>query len=217
MVISSAAQSTVAARIASAAHGGQILLSQAIVDLGKERFPEGTDLMYLGRVHLRDLSGSEDIWQLLHTELPRTFLALRSLDSTPNNLPQQLTSFIGREKEIAEIKKLLTVRGCLPSSAPAAAARHAWHCRWPPICSSPIPDGGGWVELAALVDAGLVAQAVVTVLGLKEEPNKTLTKTLAEHLKSRYLLLLLDNAEHVLGTCAHLADLCCGNARTSCL
>ena len=96
-----------AARIISAAHGGQILLSQAVVEQGKGCFRQDVDLLRLGRFRLRDLSRPEEVWQLLHSDLQPAFPALRSLDAIPKNLPQPLTSFIGREKEIAEVEGLL--------------------------------------------------------------------------------------------------------------
>ena len=195
-----------AARIAGAAHGGQVLLSQAVVELGKGRFPDGTDAMHLGRVRLRDLSGSEDVWQLLHSDLPRMFPALRSLDSTPNNLPQQLTSFIGRENEIVEVKKLLgtTRLLTLTGSGGCGKTRLATHVAADLLDA--YPDGVWLVELASLADPDLVPQTVIRVVGLKEEPGRSLAQTLSEHLKSRHLLLVLDNAEHLLSACAQLAD-----------
>ena len=86
-----------AARIMSAAHGGQILLSQAVVSLVGERLPQGVALRSLGAVRLRDLTSPEPVYQILHPQLRQDFPALRSLEATPNNLPQQVTSFIGRE------------------------------------------------------------------------------------------------------------------------
>jgi len=96
-----------AARIMCAAHGGQMLLSKAVADLIGGSLPAGASLHDLGNVRLRDLSGPEHIFQLRHLELRADFPALRSLEGTPNNLTQQLNSFIGRERELAEIKQML--------------------------------------------------------------------------------------------------------------
>jgi len=93
-----------AARIMKAAHGSQVLVSQAVVDALGDELPPDTSLRDLGAVRLRDLASSEHLYQLVHPELRRDFPALRSLAATPNNLPQQVTSFIGRERELAEIK-----------------------------------------------------------------------------------------------------------------
>src|SRR2546427_103674 len=96
-----------AARIMSAAHGGQVLLSQAVAAMIGQRLPGGVALRDLGSVRLRDLALAERVFQLVHPDLRRDFPALRSLEATPNNLPQQLTSFIGREAVLAHIKELL--------------------------------------------------------------------------------------------------------------
>ncbi len=193
-----------AARIMSAAHGGQVLLSQRVVDLVNAR-DEGVEFTHLGRVRLRDLAGAEDVWQLSHGDLPRMFPALRSLDSTPNNLPLQLTSFIGREREIAAIRahldktRLLTLTG----SGGCGKTRLALHMAAEVLDT--YPDGVWLVELAALADQELLPQTVAVVLGLREEPGRPFTQTLTDFLKSRRLLLVLDNAEHLLAACAKLA------------
>ncbi|MEP6609718.1 MAG: adenylate/guanylate cyclase domain-containing protein, partial [Burkholderiaceae bacterium] len=195
-----------AARIMSAAHGGQVLLSQSVVDLGQGRFPDDTDLLHLGRVRLRDLSAPEDVWQLLHADLPRTFPALRSLDSTPNNLTQQPTSFIGREKEIAGIKELLGKTRLLTLTGSGGCGKTRLAVQVAADLLESYADGVWVAELAAVADPALVPQTVTTILGLREEPGKSLTQTLTDHLKSRRSLLVLDNAEHLLAACAQLAD-----------
>src|SRR5262249_52931357 len=96
-----------AARIMSIAHGGQVLLSQTVASLLRDRLPGGASLRGLGSVRLRDLSSPEQVFQVVHPDLRRDFPALRSLEAVPNNLPQQVTSFIGRERELVEVKKLL--------------------------------------------------------------------------------------------------------------
>ena len=97
-----------AARLMSLAAGGQILLSGTTAALTREQLPAGVSYLDLGSIRLRSLSHPEHIYQLLHPDLPADFPPLVSRDKVPNNLPQQLTSFIGREKEIGEVKQLLT-------------------------------------------------------------------------------------------------------------
>ena len=97
-----------AARIMSVAHGGQVLLSQSVVALVAERLPPSVTLRDLGLVRLRDLTSPEHVFQILHPKLRHDFPALRSLEATPNNLPQQVTTLVGRERELAEVKRLLT-------------------------------------------------------------------------------------------------------------
>src|SRR6266404_2462936 len=106
-----------AARIMSVAHGGQVLLSQAVAALVGDRLPADIALRDLGNVRLRDLANPERVYQVVHRQLRQDFPALRSLEARPNNLPQQVTSFIGREHELADVKnqlrnaRLLTLLG----------------------------------------------------------------------------------------------------------
>ena len=91
----------------SAAHGGQVLLSEVVADLVANRLPADVGLRDLGNVRLRDLAGPERLYQVVHPTLREAFPPLRSLESFPNNLPHQVTSFIGRERELADVGKLL--------------------------------------------------------------------------------------------------------------
>src|ERR1051325_7370114 len=96
-----------AARIAAAAYGGQVLLSQVTCNLVENELPDGVSLRDLGEHHLKDLRQPKHLYQLVIADLPSDFPPLKSLDRSPNNLPIQLTSFIGREKEINEVKELI--------------------------------------------------------------------------------------------------------------
>jgi class 3 adenylate cyclase len=96
-----------AARIMSASHGGQVLASHAVADLSRDRLPAGVSLRDLGVVRLRDLSNPERLFQVVHVALRQDFPPLRSLEATPNNLPQQVTSFLGRARDIRKIRELL--------------------------------------------------------------------------------------------------------------
>jgi hypothetical protein len=91
----------------NAAHGGQVLLSQAVVDSLREILPAAVSLRDLGKVRLKDLATPEHVYQVMHPQLRRDFPALRSLEGTPNNLPQQATSFVGRSREIDQCRDLL--------------------------------------------------------------------------------------------------------------
>jgi class 3 adenylate cyclase len=124
-----------AARIMSVAHGGQVLLSAAVASLVADRLPPDTTLRDLGSVRLRDLSRPERVFQVVHPRLRDAFPALRSLEATPNNLPQQLTSFIGREHEVATVCRLLRETRLLTLVGGGGSARHACRCRLPRRCS----------------------------------------------------------------------------------
>jgi predicted ATPase/class 3 adenylate cyclase len=194
-----------AARIASAAHGGQILLSQAVVDLAKDRLPIGAGLMYLGRARLRDLSGSENLWQLLYADLPRVFPALRSLDSTPNNLPELISSFVGREGEIGEAKRLLAEHRLLTLVGMGGIGKTRLSLQLAADVIDSYPDGVWLIEFGPTNDPAMVAAAVAQVLGLQEQARTPLLQTLCAHLRSCHLLLVFDNCEHLLTACAELA------------
>ena len=195
-----------AARIMSAAHGGQVLLSKAVADGVREQLPPAIALRDLGKVRLKDLSTPEHVFQVLHADLRREFPALRSLEATPNNLPQQATSFIGRDKELAELKRLLAKARLLTFTGSGGCGKTRLSLQVAADSLERFPDGVWLVELAPLADPGLVAQTIATALGLKETPGKPIVQTLTEHLEDKRLLLLLDNCEHLLDGCAKLVD-----------
>jgi non-specific serine/threonine protein kinase len=123
-----------------------------------------------------------------------------------HNLPQQLTSFIGREKEIAAIKTLLDHTRLLTLTGSGGCGKTRLGLQVAAESLAQYPDGAWFVELAPLSEPGLVAQTVASVLGLKEAPGQPIIQTLTEHLKHKQLLLLLDNCEHLVDACATLAD-----------
>ena len=195
-----------AARIMKAAHGGQILLSQAVVDSVRERLPPSITLRDLGAVRLRDLATSEHVYQLVHPELRQEFPALRSLEATPNNLPQQVTSFIGRERELTEAKALLQDARLVTLLGMGGLGKTRLSLQIGADVLEKYPDGVWFVDLAPIKDPMLVPNATAQALGVHEEAGKSLTQTLCAHLKERKLLLILDNCEHLVGASASLAD-----------
>ena len=133
------------ARILAAAHGGQTLLSLATQELVRDALPPGLSLRDLGERRLKDLARPEHLFQVAAPDLPGDFPPLRSLESLPNNLPAQLTSFIGREREMADVKELARrARRCSRSPAPAARARRGFRCKSPRICSMDFQTASGW-------------------------------------------------------------------------
>ena len=195
-----------AARIMSSAHGGQVLFSGAVAALVADRLDAPGSLRDLGTVRLRDLSTPERLFQLVHPALRADFPALRSLESTPNNLPQELTSFVGREREVAGVRALLercrltTITGMGGLGKTRLAAHVAAEMQ------DGFPDGVWLVELADLADARLVPQAVARVLAVKEERARPMPEVIAAHVATRALLIVLDNCEHVLEECSSLAQ-----------
>jgi predicted ATPase/class 3 adenylate cyclase len=195
-----------AARIMGAAHGSQVLLSQAVADHVGNRLPALISLRDLGGVRLRDLAKSEHVYQLVHPNLRQDFPALRSLEATPNNLPLQVTSFIGRERELGEIKRLLGDARLLTLLGMGGLGKTRLSLQVAADVLEKYPDGVWFVDLAPLKDPSLVPNAAAHVLGVREEPGKTLTQTLCEHVKDHKLLLVVDNCEHLVGACASLAE-----------
>jgi predicted ATPase/class 3 adenylate cyclase len=194
------------ARLLAMGYGGQILLSEAAQTLVRDDLPPGARLKELGVHRLRDLQRAEQVFQLLHPELPADFPALRSLDALPNNLPQQVTSFIGRERELAQVQALLTKSRLLTLTGSGGCGKTRLALQVAAEVLEDYPDGVWLVELASLAEASLVPPSAAGVLGVKEEPGRPLLQTLVEALKAKRLLLLLDNCEHLLAACAQLAD-----------
>jgi predicted ATPase/class 3 adenylate cyclase len=194
-----------AARIMAAAHGGQTLLSATVAQMLSGRLPEHVGLRDLGSVRLRDLGSPERIFQLVHPELRSEFPALRSLEETPNNLPHEVTSFIGRDAELARAGELLARNRLLTIFGMGGLGKTRLSLHVAAEAMDDYPDGVWFVELAPLRDPRGVAQAVATVLGVKEEAGRPVTEALARHVAKREILIVLDNCEHLVQACADFA------------
>jgi len=201
-----------AARIMSAAHGGQILVSQAVAALISNRLPKNVALRDLGRVRLRDLEGPEPVYQVVHPSLRQEFPALRSLEATPNNLPQQLTSFIDRENDLVETRKLFNSTRLLTLIGAGGMGKTRLSLQLAAEVVDDFADGVWFIELASLRDGHLVAQAVASAVGVMQEPEKSLPELLAKHFANQHSLLILDNCEHLIAACAELCKLLLGTS-----
>jgi predicted ATPase/class 3 adenylate cyclase len=195
-----------AARINAAGHGGQILLSQRTHDLVAPLLPVGVSLRDMGAHRLKDLLHPEHLFQVVIEDLPAEFPPLKSLSAHPNNLPLQLTSFIGREREMDEVKQRLTTTRLLTLTGTGGTGKTRLALQVAADLVEVYADGVWLVELAALTEPSLVPQAVVGALHLREEPGRTLTETLLDYLHRKQLLLVLDNCEHLIHPCACLAE-----------
>jgi predicted ATPase/class 3 adenylate cyclase len=194
------------ARVLSAAHGGQILLSAATEELVRDALPPGASLRSWGQHRLKDLQRPEHIFQVVHPDLPTEFSSLRTLNAVPNNLPLQLTSFIGREREMKEIKELLKQTRLLTLTGSGGCGKTRLALQVAADLLEEYPDGVWFVDLSVLADPTLVPSTVAATLGIHEESGRSALTTLAEALKPRTLLLILDNCEHLVGACAQLAE-----------
>ncbi|MFN8488226.1 MAG: LuxR C-terminal-related transcriptional regulator [Caldilineaceae bacterium] len=204
-----------ASRVMAVAHGGQLLLSQTAYALVQDQLPEGVQLCSLGEHRLPGLLNPEALWQVVAPGLPVDFPPLASLNAIPNNLPIQMTSFIGRENAIATIKALLLGENGPTSNVPTrlltlTGAGGAGKTRLSLQVAAEVlerfPDGVWWIELATLNDPTLIVATVAGVLGLSNEPGRPLLSTLYDWLRSKRLLLILDNCEHLLDACARFAS-----------
>jgi len=197
-----------AARVAAVAHGGQVLLSEAAASVVRDSLPAGATLRDLGPHRLKDLGRPEQIFQLQAPGLAAEFPPLRSLDNPElaNNLPAQSASFVGRQREVAEVRdlvrsgRLVTLAGAGGSGKTRLALQVA----------ADLLDGSGdgvWlVELAPVSSPDGVATAIAETLGAVSEPGRPALETLLDALAPQNILIVLDNCEHLIGACAKVAD-----------
>ena len=194
------------ARLRSIAHGGQTLLSQTTSELLREHLPTGTALSDQGTHRLRNLQHPERVFQLVQPDVPADFPPLRSLNARPNNLPLQLTHFIGREREQETLKGLLTATRLLTLTGVGGSGKTRLALEIAADLIENYPDGVWFVDLARLSDPDPVPPAIALVLGVKEASGISPEESLIAFLRSRSLLLLLDNCEHLLEACAQSAQ-----------
>ncbi|MBI1744576.1 tetratricopeptide repeat protein [Candidatus Acetothermia bacterium] len=194
------------ARLLSAGHGGQILLSLATQELIRDYLSPGVTLRDMGQRRLKDLIRPEHIFQVVVPDLPADFAPLKTLDARPNNLPVQVTSFVGRERELIEVKDRLKATHVLTLTGLGGTGKTRLSLQAAADLIDDFSYGVWFIELAPLSDPALVPQAIATALGLREEAKRPLMETLIDHLREKQSLLVLDNCEHLIEACARLAD-----------
>ena len=194
------------ARLLSAGHGGQILLSLAAEKLMRDRLPAGVGLRDMGERRLKDLVRAERVYALLLPGLPADFPPLKTLDARAQNLPIQLTSFVGREREMDEVKHLLGSSRLVTLIAAGGTGKTRLSLQVGADLIDEFADGVWFVELAPLRDARLVPQAVASALDVREESGGSLTSALIEKIDGKEMLLILDNCEHMVLACAELCE-----------
>jgi predicted ATPase/class 3 adenylate cyclase len=193
-------------RIMSAGHGGQILLSQSTYALTRDRLPDQARLVDMGERHLKDIQRPERIYQLSAPDLPSEFQPLNTLESFQHNLPTQLTSFIGREKEIAEIKASLNSARLVTLTGSGGTGKTRLSIEVGTQLLKNFSNGVWIVELAPLSDGSQIIPALAQAFGLQELPFNPLVNLVNDYLRDKKLLLILDNCEHLIAACARLAD-----------
>ncbi|MDQ3987328.1 MAG: LuxR C-terminal-related transcriptional regulator [Actinomycetota bacterium] len=193
------------ARVRSVAHGGQTVLSRSTYELIVDRLPEGASLKDLGPHALKDLARPEHIYQLCHPGLDNEFPPLRSLGALPTNLPLQLTTFVGRETEMQELKALLGGSRMVTLTGSGGCGKTRLSIQVAADLVDGYPDGVWWVDLGPITDPALVPNAVASALGIKEVPLQPLIDTLISYLRDKELMILLDNCEHLVESSAALS------------
>ena len=187
-----------AARIAAAAHGGQVIASSATHALVANALPAGVAVRELGEFRLRDLQAPERIYQVEGDGLPTTFPRLRTPDARPNNLPTQLTTFIGRDDELEEAGRLFETTRLLTMTGPGGTGKTRLSLQLATTIADAFPDGVYFVPLEPIRDVELVAPRIAAAVGVPEIGGRRISDSLEEWLASRRVLLVLDNFEQVV-------------------
>ena len=208
-----------AARLMSIASGGQILISASTASMLRDQLPDEATLADLGEHRLRSLDRVERVYQLMHPDLQSDFPPLASSRSIPNNLPTQLTSFIGRERETAQLTQLLAPdpnQGdehkdsrqprLITLTGPGGTGKSRLSLHAAAGVIEHFPDGVWLVELAPVTDPNIVIQTVAAPLGIHEQAGRPIFDMLVDYLRAKKILLILDNCEHLIDECARLAD-----------
>ena len=194
------------ARILAIAHGGQIVCSSVAAVLAREALPAAVGLVDLGSHRLRDIDRPEQVYQVVVDDLPRTFPPLRSLSTRRSNLPVQLTSFVGREKQLDEVMALIERHRLLTLIGTGGTGKTRLMLEAAGRLLDRFPDGVWLAELAPLGDPSQIASEVARALGAPEVPGVPAITTVEAFLADKQLLLLLDNAEHLVDSVAPFAD-----------
>jgi predicted ATPase/class 3 adenylate cyclase len=195
-----------AARVAAAAHGGQTLVSASVMALAASTLPAGVSIRALGEHRLKDLQ-PELLFQVVVEGLRADFPPIRSLDSRPNNLPTQLTSFVGREHELVEVASLLASTRLLTLTGPGGTGKTRLALQLAAAVADDSPDGTWFVALEPLRDPALVLPTVARTVGLTENPTQPALDALTAHIGDRRMLFVLDNFEQVVEAAGDIGQL----------
>jgi predicted ATPase len=190
-----------AARVMAAGHGGQILLADSTASL-----LSGVDLVDLGPRRLRDLPTPIGVFQVRAAGLSTEFPPLRALDASPGNLRSAVTSFIGRESELCEVQAAMKAHRLVTLTGAGGVGKTRLATEVAGRMVDEFPDGAWLFELAAVADPAAVPDAVAAVLGISQQPGKTVAESVATALEGRVRLLVFDNCEHVLDAAADLIE-----------
>ncbi|MGE5464580.1 MAG: tetratricopeptide repeat protein, partial [Syntrophothermus sp.] len=192
-------------RLMSAAHGGQVLVSVATQELVRDGMPEGITFRDMGERRLKDMVHSEPIYQLVITGLSNDFPPIKTLDIFHHNLPAQMTSFIGREKELKEVRQALSAHRLVTLTGSGGVGKSRLSIEVGMQCLPQFSEGVWLVELAPVNDPALIVQTLLSIFNLREDANRNVLDVLINHLRERTILLVLDNCEHLIDACAQVS------------
>ncbi len=198
-----------AARVEAAGHGGQIVLAASTAGL-----VDGIDLLDLGEHRLRGLSGAQRLFQVRGAGLRSEFPPLRTVDAVPGNLRVQVTSFVGREADVAGVKAAIASHRMVTLTGVGGVGKTRLAQQVAGELMSEYPDGVWLIELAPVGDPSAVPDAVAMALGITQQPGMSVGESVAEALAGRRRLLILDNCEHVLAAVADLVELILAGSST---
>jgi predicted ATPase/class 3 adenylate cyclase len=187
-----------AARLEAIAHGGQIVCSQATADLARDVLGAGVVFVDQGEHRLRDLSRAERVFQVVADGLQSDFPRLRSLDAYAGNLPVQLSSFVGREAELAAVSKQLGVSRLVTLTGVGGVGKTRLAVQVAADVAPHFDDGAWLCELATARDADTMMEVVSRTVGVNRRPGMAAQASIVDSLRNRSLLLVLDNCEHLV-------------------
>jgi predicted ATPase/class 3 adenylate cyclase len=205
-----------AARITHIGHGGQILLSETTVPLIRNELPQDVTLHDLGYHRMKDLSFRESIYQLVIPDLPTDFPPLKSLDAYPHNLPIQPTPLVGREKDLKTTRDLLSrpeVR-LVTLTGPGGTGKTRLGLQLSAELCDEFPDGVYFIPLTPITEPELVISTIAQTIGVQDQGERSVLVSLVEFLRTKQMLLLMDNFEHVISAApdvAHILETCEGS------
>ncbi|MBV8529872.1 MAG: adenylate/guanylate cyclase domain-containing protein [Candidatus Eremiobacteraeota bacterium] len=194
------------ARLMSIGHGGQILVSGVTRDLASRDLPGGASLLDLGSHRLKDLTEPEQVWQLTIEGLSAEFPELKSLDTIPNNLPIQQTSFRGRERDLEEVQTLLGQHKLLTLVGSGGVGKTRLALQVGADVLDQNPDGVWLIDFAPITDPELVSSVIAQEIGMAQVEGRRVDESIPQWLRRKKLLLIFDNCEHVLETVAAIAN-----------
>lgn len=194
------------ARLLAIGYGGQVLVSGAAADLAQGEMPAQTGLRDLGSHRLKDLAQPEQVYQLTAPDLPQKFFTLRSLDALPNNLPLQLTTFVGRDDEIERVKVLLDAHRLVTLVGTGGVGKSRLALQIGADVLEHYEDGVWFIELAPLSDGTLILNELAPLFGVQAGGERSLLDALLAALRPKRALLIVDNCEHLVDPAAGIIE-----------